>query len=224
MKALILAAGEGKRMRPLTLSQPKPLLKVGALSLIEHQILRLRAAGISDIVVNVSYLADKIKRFLGDGQRYSVSIQYSDEPEMLETGGAIAWAKERLGDSPFLLVNGDVWIDFDFGQLLGRSYSTGHHLVLVPNPDHNANGDFSLDRQGYVVERSAGPLATYTYSGIGVIHPEVFFEYPNIRHKFPLKEVFDWSISQSKITGEIHEGVWIDVGTPERLDYVQQFV
>jgi len=214
MKAMILAAGEGRRMRPLTLETPKPLLQVRGVSLIEHHILRLANAGVRDLVINIAYLGDKIRAALGDGARFGVSIQYSLEPEPLETAGALRHALPLLGDEPFLLVNGDVWTDYPFAQLTQRCPSGGGHLVLVPNPPHKTAGDFSLDKDGLVQKLGE---SGYTFSGISLLSPRLIRDYPQARRQFPLREVFEWAIQRSALTGELFPGTWCDVGTPERL-------
>ena len=224
MMAFILAAGEGRRMRPLTLNTPKPLLKVGEQSLIEHHILRLRDAGIREFVINVCYLGQQIIDRIGDGARYQVTIRYSQEPMLLETGGGIAKARDLLGESPFLLVNGDTWCDLDYKTLIdtraNNMVNIAMHMVMVNNPGHNERGDFYLGQDG-VIEPHSDAGHNLTFSGISVIDPTWFFSYPNIREKFPLKEVFDWFIEKRQVSGELYTGNWIDVGTPERLDMLK---
>ena len=214
MKAMILAAGEGRRMRPLTLETPKPLLQVRGVSLIEHHIRRLKGVGIRDVVINVAYLGEKIRTALGDGAHLGVSIQYSIEPEPLETAGALLHALPLLGDKPFLLINGDVWTDYPCAKL-SEQPPLGHgHLVLVPNPPHKAGGDFSLDPEGGVqILGESG----FTFSGISLLSPQLIRDYPHPRRQFPLREVFEWAIQHSALTGELFTGTWCDVGTPERL-------
>ena len=225
MKAMILAAGEGRRMLPLTLERPKPLLMAGGQTLIEHHIGRLKQAGIVELVVNVSYLGQQIMEYLGDGSRLGVSISYSVEDELLETGGAIKRALPLLGEEPFVLVNGDVWTDFDFSTLTDQSFRSAIHLVLVVNPEHNPGGDFVL-QNGQVVNKSPGlsPNRCLTFAGISVIDPLGFRKYPHCREKFPLKEVLSWMINQRALTGEQYTGQWIDVGTPERLELVRRVI
>ncbi|WNO08593.1 N-acetylmuramate alpha-1-phosphate uridylyltransferase MurU [Teredinibacter sp. KSP-S5-2] len=217
MKAMILAAGEGRRMRPLTLSTPKPLLKIGPKVLIEYQIEKIRHAGISEIVINVSYLGEQIEHFLGDGSRLGVRIDYSKESEPLETAGALNRALPLLGSDPFLLVNGDVWHDFPLAKLLEGSLPENSfgRLILVDNPAHNSLGDFSLDDDKVIARE--GENIGYTFSGISVLRPQLIADYPNLREKFPLKEVFDWAIERGQLHGEYYSGVWMDIGTPERL-------
>jgi MurNAc alpha-1-phosphate uridylyltransferase len=210
---MVLAAGRGERMRPLTDAQPKPLLRVGGKRLIEYHLEGLAAGGFRDVVINTAWLGDLIPEALGGGERYGLSITYSHErPEALETGGGIFQALPLLGSHPFLLVNGDVWTDMDFGALR-REPPSGSlaHLVLVPNPPQHARGDFRLE-QGQVRE-GEGPR--HTYSGIGIYRPEFFAGcQPG---KFPLLPLLRRAITQGALTGEIHDGRWFDIGTTERL-------
>jgi MurNAc alpha-1-phosphate uridylyltransferase len=213
MKAMVLAAGRGERMRPLTDREPKPLLRVGGKRLIEYHLERLAAGGFRDIVINTAWLGDMIETALGRGERYGLSITYSHErPEALETGGGIFNALPLLGSAPFLLVNGDVWTDIDFGALR-RPPPRGAlaHLMLVPNPPQHMRGDFLLE-DGFVAE-GEGPR--HTYSGIGIYTPE-FFE-GSIPGKFPLLPLLKRAIAQRALSGELHEGQWYDIGTIERL-------
>ena len=220
MKAMILAAGEGRRMRPLTEATPKPLLKVAGKPLIEHHIERLSAAGFDEIVVNVSHLGQQLIDFLGDGSRWRVVISISAEQKALETAGGIVQALPRLGDAPFLLVNGDVYTDYPFAHLNDTApVEKGAHLVLVPNPDHHPMGDFVLQDSSVVGLPSADPalegVATATYSGIGVYDPALFRDC--VPGKRPLKPLLDGAIAESRLSGERYGGLWKDVGTPERL-------
>ncbi len=218
MKAMILAAGEGRRMRPLTLETPKPLLGAGGKSLIEYHLLKLAGAGVKDVIVNVAYLGEKIIAALGDGERYGLDIHFSVETAPLETAGGILHALPRLGEQPFLLVNGDIWTDYDFSRLLQlpMEKDCGAHLVLVDNPPHNPAGDYSLSRRGSVRGKSA-EAETYTFAGMSIIDPRLIDRYPKKRSKFPLKEVLDWAIARNAITGEYYGGEWDDIGTPEKL-------
>lgn len=201
-------------MRPLTLETPKPLLQVRGVSLIEHHIRRLKDVGIHDLVINVAYLGEKIRAALGDGAYLGVSIQYSVEPEPLETAGALLHALPLLGEEPFLLINGDVWTDYPFAKLTEQPLLGHGHLVLVPNPSHKAGGDFSLDPEGGVqILGESG----FTFSGISLLSPQLIRDYPHPRRRFPLREVFEWAIQHSALTGELFTGTWCDVGTPERL-------
>lgn len=224
MKAMILAAGLGKRMRPLTDKLPKPLLPVAGKPLIFHHLLKLKRAGIDEVIINTSYLGHLIKAALGDGSQFGLRILYSEESQPLETGGAIYKALPLLGDEPFLLVNGDVWVDCDFSVLLDHALSESSlgHLLLVPNPDHCASGNFSASQQteqGGVltltpVQDGAG---SYTFSGVSVLRPQLVSEYPQCREYFPLREALFWAMETRQLNGEVYKGQWVDVGTPERL-------
>ncbi len=211
MKAMILAAGRGERMRPLTDSIPKPLLQVGGHALVEHHLSALKNAGVTDIVINVAWLRDQIIESLGDGSRFGVSIAYSDEGDSaLETGGGIAKALPLLGREPFWVVNGDVYADYSF-DLAGLDRNTLAHLVLVPNPEHNPGGDFAL-LDGKV--RNTGQ-SLFTYSGIALMRPELLADAPG--GAFPLAPWLRRAADNDALTGELLSGVWSDVGTPERL-------
>ena len=211
MKAMILAAGRGERMGTLTALQPKPLLTIGGRSLIEHHVVRLAASGVDEIVINLSYRGTQIRERLGDGERFGVSIAYSEEGEPpLETAGGIVHALPLLGVEPFVLVNSDVFTDFDLRVLVdGPRVPT---LVLVPNPPHNGRGDFGLDAEGFV---SAGPPLR-TYAGIAVFDPRAFAGLTPGRR--PLKPWLDAAIARRELRGLEHAGLWLDVGTPERLE------
>jgi MurNAc alpha-1-phosphate uridylyltransferase len=213
MKAMVLAAGRGERMRPLTDREPKPLLRVGGKRLIEYHLERLAAGGFRDIVINTAWLGDLIEAALGNGERYGLSITYSHErPEALETGGGIFHALPLLGSAPFLLVNGDVWTDIDFGALRRPPPRNSlAHLVLVPNPPQHMRGDFLFE--GGLVAEGEGPRLTY--SGIGIYTPEFFAG--SIPGKFPLLPLLKRAISQRALSGELHDGEWYDIGTIERL-------
>ncbi len=211
---MVLAAGRGERMRPLTDAAPKPLLSVGGKRLIDYHLERLAAAGFREVVINTAWLGDMIEAALGDGRQFGLAITYSRErPEALETGGGILKALPLLGSAPFLLVNGDVWTDIDFGALR-RLPPAGSlaHLVLVRNPPQHARGDFLLD-QGQVLE-GEGPR--YTYSGIGIYHPDLFAGCAP--GKFPLLPLLRRAIAARQLTGELHAGRWYDIGTVERLN------
>ena len=210
MKAMILAAGRGERMRPLTDNCPKPLLEVGGERLIEYHIRALVASGITEIIINHAYLGKQIEDYLGDGSRYGAKILYSAETEALETGGGIFKALPLLGDAPFVLVNGDVWTDYDF-NLLPSQIASLAHLVMISNPEHNTKGDFSLD-DGLLSQSGKNKL---TYSGIGVYHPDLFSGCSAGR--FPLAPLLKTAMDKSNVTGEYFTGRWVDVGTPERL-------
>jgi len=217
MKAMLLAAGEGRRMLPLTADTPKPLLTVVDDTLIGHQLQRIHRAGITDVVINVAYLGQQIVDRLGTGAEYDVRIRFSRETEPLETAGGINLALPLLGDEPFVLVNGDVWCDKDLSQLAAVALEGDclGHLVLVPNPDHNTKGDYGI-RDGLLISAQESET-TYTYSGLAMLSPQLIHAYPQRRAKFGLKEVFDWALTRAQLTAEVHEGTWLDVGTPERL-------
>ena len=212
MKAFILAAGRGERMRPLTDHTPKPLLVAGGKPLIVWQLERLAAAGFREVVINHAHLGSQIEQALGDGTRWGLHIRYSPEPPgALETAGGIANALPLLGDQPFLLVNGDVYCDMDFGHFLGSTATA--HLVMVDNPAHHAGGDFSLDGDRVVV---ANGEQTLTYAGIGVFSP-AFFASVQPGTVMKLRPLLDAAIAAGTLTGERFTGRWVDVGTPQRL-------
>jgi N-acetyl-alpha-D-muramate 1-phosphate uridylyltransferase len=234
MKVMLLAAGKGSRMLPLTAHTPKPLLQVGGLSLIEHQILKLRANGFTEFVINHAWLGAQIETALGDGSRYGVRIQWSREAEPLETAGGILQALPLLGTEPFMIVNADIWTDYPFASLRNKLNSGDlAHLVLVPNPEHHRKGDFALDSQLYLqLPHLQLPLAstgsepaqssiynsTYTYSGIAVYSPALF---AGVTEKiYPLLPLLKRAIAEHRASGECFAGQWLDVGTPERLQWL----
>ncbi len=223
MKALIFAAGLGERMRPLTNHTPKPLLQAGGKRLVEWHLEKLAAIGVREVVINTSWLAEQFPRTLGDGSRWGLSLAYSYEGATpLETGGGMLHALPLLGEAPFLLVNGDVWSDYDFARL-PREPEGLAHLVMVDRPPQATQGDFALDVDGRVRSDGANRL---TYSGIGVYRPQLLdgwhahsrdagaVETPP---RFRLAPILRAHMAQGRITGEHHRGRWTDVGTPERL-------
>jgi len=216
MRAMILAAGLGKRMQPLTAEVPKPLLKVGDKTLIEHQILRLKAGGVTGVVINHFYLGGMIEQLLGNGSRYGIDISYSREPIRLETAGGIIKSLPKLKDDSFIVVNADVWTDFDFSQLLPvDGVNRLAHLVLVANQEHNPQGDFCVDDEGRVHEEAQSSDNFLTFSGISVLHKNLFAGLPiQPRSVVPLLQA---AMKEDKVSGQVYDGVWIDVGTPERL-------
>jgi MurNAc alpha-1-phosphate uridylyltransferase len=212
MKAMILAAGRGERMRPLTDSTPKALLEARGRALIERHVEALAQAGMRDIVINLAWLGDRIRSRLGNGERFGVRIAYSDEgSSALETGGGILKALPLLGDNPFWLVNGDVYAEFSFHAPRLEDHVLAH-LFLVPNPPHNPGGDFALT-DGRVVSLPGSPA--YTFSGLSVIRPAlVEGSEPGA---FPLTPLLTTAAMRGEVTGELFTGTWWDVGTPERL-------
>jgi len=211
MKAMILAAGRGERMRPLTDHTPKPLLNVGGKPLIAHLIESLARAGFQDLVINHAHLGNQIEAALGDGARFGVRIVWSREPDgALETGGGICQALPLLGPGPFLVVNGDIWTDYPFAHLQ-RDFPGLAHLVLVDNPPHHAHGDFALEG-GYVHPEGVPRL---TFSGIGLYRAALFHDSPP--GKFPLAPLLRSAMARDAVTGEHYQGKWRDIGTPERL-------
>ena len=212
MKAMILAAGKGERMRPLTLTTPKPLLAAGGKRLIEYHLLALSRAGFAEVVINHAWLGQQIEDYLGDGARYGVAIEYSRETEPLETGGGIRHALPLLGDAPFVVVNGDIWTDYDF-SVLHQPIAGLAHLVLADNPAHHPNGDFSLvDGK---VQDGQPDTSTLTYSGIAVLHPQLFDGCSD--GAFKLAPLLRKAMAAGEVSGERLKGHWVDVGTHERL-------
>ena len=221
MKTMILAAGRGERMRPLTDQTPKPLLTAGGKALIEHIIDALVKAGLVEIVINHAYLGEQIPNKLGDGRYYGAKITYSDEGEQgLETAGGIAHALPLLGKLPFLVVNGDIWTDYPFEQLRHYSLSdtTDCHLVLTDNPVHHSQGDFTLQATGHL---SVQDSFRKTYTGIGLYKPRLFQTIPN-NTRYPLKPVLLESIKKGTAMAEYYPGNWSDIGTPARLLQLDQ--
>ena len=224
MIAMILAAGRGERMRPLTDHTPKPLLEVAGRALIVWHIERLVAAGITDLVINHAHLGAQIESALGDGSRFGASIRYSPEIAALETAGGIANALPLIGEEEiFVVVNGDIWCDYDFQRLQDRvaamqSMGDAAHLVLVDNPAHHPNGDFCLHASRVVtLPTTHFPLsAALTFSGIGLYHPRMFSEIPR-GSVAPLAPLLRAQMALGKVSGEHHAGRWVDVGTPQRL-------
>ena len=216
MKAMILAAGRGERMRPLTDHSPKPLLRVGGKCLIEYHLEALATAGFNDVVINHAHLGAQIEQLLGDGGRYGVRIHYSPEAGALETGGGIFKALPLLGDAPFVVVNGDVWCDYPFSRLREREIQ-GAHLVLVPNPPQHPAGDFLL-RDGRV--NGEGDGERFTFSGIGLYHPSLFDGCE--AGAFPLAPLLRRAMARGQVSGELFDGQWFDIGTPERLQQLDE--
>jgi len=235
MRAMILAAGLGTRMRPLTDHCPKPLLTANGKALIDYQLERLAKVGVTDVVINHAYFGEQIEQHVGDGSRWQLNVQFSPEPanEPLETGGGIFQALPLLSPDgePFLVVNGDVWIDLDYAELMSQqtrmAATLAHsalpfplaHLVMVDNPTHNPQGDFVLGENGLLIDQPqsdahAGGLAL-TFSGISVLHPDLF------KHSqagaFKLAPLLRDAMAKGRVSGQHYSGYWLDVGTPQRL-------
>ena len=212
---MLLAAGRGERLRPLTDTLPKPLVEVAGKPLIVYHLERLARAGVTDVVINLSWLGEKIRTALGDGARYGIRITYSEEgPVPLETGGGIHRALPLLGPGPFLVVNSDVWTDADFSRFLTLHEDADARLLLAPNPPHHQRGDFGLEGD-FVVERDAD---RFTYTGIGVYRPELFEGCAP--GKFPLLPLLRRAIAARRRRGEVYRGEWLDIGSPDRLAWL----
>jgi N-acetyl-alpha-D-muramate 1-phosphate uridylyltransferase len=218
MKAMILAAGRGERMRPLTDVTPKPLLKVGGKSLIVWHIERLGKAGFKEIVINHAHLGQQIEDALGDGAEWGVSIQYSPEQTALETAGGIANALPLLGNAPFLVVNGDVFADIDYANLTLLAPNLAY-LVMVDNPLQHPDGDFALI-DGRLHEDGDRKL---TFSGIGVYHPDLFKDIVQ-GEAAKLAPLLKAAMAQNLVKGIKHQGIWHDIGTPERLRQLDELL
>lgn len=213
--AMVLAAGRGERLRPITDTLPKPLVEIAGKPLIVYHLEALARADVRDVVINLSWLGEKIRAALGDGARYGVRIAYSEEiPVPLETGGGIHRALPLLGAGPFLVVNADVWTDVDFGDFLTLEESADARLLLAPNPPHHPRGDFGLDGD-FVVEREAD---RFTYTGIGIYRPALFAGC--VPGKFPLLPLLKRAIAVRRLRGQIHRGEWLDIGSPDRLAWL----
>ncbi len=217
MKAIVLAAGRGERLRPITDTIPKPLVPVAGKPLIVYHLEALARAGVRDVVINLSWLGDKLRAALADGSRYGVSITYSDEgPVALETGGGIFNAIRHLGPGPFLVVNGDTFTDIDLSALRATADADVRagalaRIVLVPNPTQHPRGDFGLEGSRVVARETE----RFTYSGVGLYRPE-FFE-GCAPGKFPMLPLLERAIAAGRLRGQLHRGEWCDVGTPQRL-------
>ncbi|MDD5461146.1 MAG: nucleotidyltransferase family protein [Methylococcales bacterium] len=212
MKAMILAAGRGERMRPLTDHVPKPLLPFAGRTIIEHTIIQLVSAGFHDIIINHAHLGKQIEEKLGTGHQHGASIRFSPEGEQaLETAGGIINALPLLGDEAFLVVNGDIATDFPFAELKNRTIDLAH-LVLVDNPEHHPQGDFGLDSAGKVTTSNA---QQFTFSGIGLYRPELFLNIPPGVSK--LGPLLLQAIANQSVSGQKYNGFWMDIGTPQRL-------
>ena len=220
MRAMILAAGLGTRMRPLTLETPKPLLPVAGKPLIQYHIERLVKAGITEVVINHAWLGEKLEAYVGDGSRFGAKVTWSAEAEPLETGGGIFKALPQLSEdgSPFILINGDVFTNYPFERLLNHNIPEDWlaHLVLVPNPEHNPGGDFQL-QENHVFENGDDCL---TFSGVSVLSPVLFDSCS--AGKFPLAPLLRSAMQSGQVNGDFFSGYWRDIGTPERLQEVSE--
>ena len=220
MKAMLLAAGRGERLRPLTDTVPKALVEAGGKPLIVWHLERLARAGIRDAVINISHLGERIVERLGDGARFGLRLHYSRERERLETAGGIANALELLGRAPFLLVNADVYCECDFARLMNIQLGERlAHLVLVPNPSHRSKGDFSL-AEGRLGDAAA---PRYTYAGVAVVAPKLV-QSVNRGAKAPLAPLLYDAAARGLLGGEVYGGLWQDVGTMERLAELERFL
>lgn len=219
MKAMILAAGRGERLRPMTDRCPKPLLAVGGRPLVEYHLDALAAAGIREVVINLGWLGEQIPPVLGDGRRFGLAISYSREPwPALETAGGIVKALPELGPEPFLVVNGDIWTDAPLTDLRLPEGSLAH-LVMVDNPPHHPEGDFVLEG-GRLSSKEKSPRLTY--AGLGVYDPGLFDGLaPGAR---PLAPVLGAAIDAGRVTGQHYRGAWLDVGTPDRLERLRRLL
>jgi len=212
---MLLAAGRGERLRPITDTLPKPLAEVAGKPLIVYHLEALARAGVREVVINLSWLGEKIRAALGDGSRFGVHIAYSEEgPVPLETGGGIHRALPLLGSGPFLVLNSDVWTNMDFARVLTVEEGADARLMLAPNPPHHPRGDFGLESD-FVVEREAD---RFTYTGIGMYRPELFEGC--VPGKFPLLPLLKRAIAARRLRGEVYRGEWLDIGSPDRLAWL----
>ena len=213
MKAMILAAGEGKRLQPLTLKTPKPLLKVGPSSLIEDQINRLSKLGINEFVINISYLGEQIKQSLKN-HSYFQNISFTEEPFPYGTGGALVNAMDHLGEDPFILCNADIFSEIDLSRLPNSTDAA--HLIGISNPNHNQDGDFSLLGSSVIINERINDL---TWSGISLVNHKILKEYLNLDFPFDIwNTIMKPLIKERKITAHQDNSLWIDIGTIERLE------
>ncbi|MEE4296522.1 MAG: nucleotidyltransferase family protein [Wenzhouxiangella sp.] len=217
MKAIILAAGRGERLRPLTDQTPKPLIEVGGQPLIAHHLHHLASAGIDQVVINLAWLGQQIRDAVGDGCQFGLQVSYSAEPEgALETAGGIIQALPLLGDEPFVMISADVYCDFSLERLCEMQLNHLGHLVMVDNPSHHPEGDFGLDEGGQLNRGQAA----LTFSGIALLHPGLFTGWPPGRRA--LRPVLEKALGAGQLTGEHHTGLWSDIGTIERLDDIRR--
>jgi MurNAc alpha-1-phosphate uridylyltransferase len=224
MKVMLLAAGKGERMQPLTSHTPKPLLQAGGLSLLEHLIRKLAAHNFTDLVINHAWLGQQLEDAFGDGSTLGVKIAWSRETEPLETAGGIIKALSLLGHEPFAVVNGDIWTDYPFSNLRTALAAQDQvHLVLVANPAHHLKGDFVISdtgRLGMPAPTGISASTTFTYSGIGVFHPKLFADVKQM--KYPLLPLLKQAIAHQQASGSLFTGEWMDIGTPQRLQQLDQ--
>ncbi len=211
MKAMILAAGKGERMRPLTQTTPKPLLMINGDPLLVHHLRRLAAAGIKDVVINVWYLGQQIIETIGNGNQYGVRVEYSVEEELLDTGGGIVRALPKLGVDPFLVISADIYTDFNFNTLPLQPNGLAH-LVMVPNPNYHPKGDFGLQNGKILMPTKDN----FTYANIGVFRPEFFSNCPP--GIFPLRDLLYKHIINNLVTGQYYTDMWQNIGTPADLE------
>lgn len=227
MKAMILAAGRGERMRPLTDTLPKPMLEVSNQPLLEHHIRKLVNVGITDIVINLAWLGEKIEHYFKNGEHFGANIIYSWEQEgPLETAGGIIKALPYLvasQDEPFLVVNGDIYIDYDFTHLPTLTSTQCAHFWLVENPKHNSQGDFLLDGNKVLNIGLPSSYPSYTFSGVGLYRPSFFNKYLH-QTVAPLAPLMKAAVKENKVTGKLLSGLWTDVGTPERLSQLNAYL
>ena len=219
MKAMILAAGRGQRLRPLTDKLPKPLVEVQGKPLLQRHIENLISAGFTDVVINVSWLRQQIVSFLEQHNHFNINIQVSDEGDTaLETGGGMYHALPLLGDDAFMVVNGDVYTDFPFAELATLQGNDLVSLLMVPNPEHNLGGDFSVSAARLREKQANQP--NYTYSGIGIYHPQLFAH--STSGAFSVVPLIKQAIANQHAAAQVYDGLWSDVGTPQRLDALNQ--
>lgn len=218
---MILAAGRGVRMRPLTDHTHKGLLKIGGVPMLEYHVKNLAKIGITDIVINVSYLAEQIQMFLKDGRQYGVNIHYSIEEFPLEVGGGIIKALPLLGTEPFIVINCDVWSDFPLQTLVKKINLNEGHIVLVNNPEHRQQGDFHLNgNKVQLLNLIINQTNNFTFSGIAIYHPKIFADFPQHGSQ-PMLPILKKAIENKRLSGEYYSGIWNDIGTPERLAATQ---
>lgn len=221
MKAVILAAGKGTRLLPLTLTTPKPLLKAGGRCLLDYLLERTATAGVSEVLVNVHHLASQVQDYVGDGSRWGLKVHWFVEPELLDTGGALRNMLPVLGDSPCVVLSADIWTDYPLRQLLKSSNNSAVHLLLVPNPPFNPQGDFQFQATtlttGQVQQKSGG--LSCNYGGYAVVQPALVRQIE--KTVFPLRHLMDLAIAERSCTGELWTGRWFNVGTTEELESLE---